>query len=77
VEDPKLAKGIVRREVVETVSPGVAFADDLLDGARNNFVVALHATAQQVGIAGADVSTGELRLCTVPAAELEAALAGI
>ena len=43
VEDPKLAKGIVRREVVETISPGVAFADDLLDGARNNFVVAMGA----------------------------------
>src|SRR5678815_1294544 len=41
VEDPKVAKGVVRREVVETVSPGVAFADDLLDGARNNFVVAV------------------------------------
>src|ERR1041385_4397417 len=32
VEDPKLAKGIVRREVVETVTPGVAFSDELLDG---------------------------------------------
>ena len=43
VEDPKLAKGIVRREVVETISPGVAFADELLDGARNNFVVTVGA----------------------------------
>ena len=32
VEDPRQAKGIVRREVVETVTPGAAFADDLLDG---------------------------------------------
>ena len=46
VEDPKLAKGIVRREVVETVTPGVAFADDLLDGARNNFIVAIAAGAR-------------------------------
>jgi DNA mismatch repair protein MutS len=82
VEDPKVAKGIVRREVVETVSPGVAFADDLLDGARNNFIVAVSApetrargTAALVGLAAADVSTGELRLCTVSAAELDAALA--
>ena len=84
VEDPKLAKGIVRREVVETVSPGVAFADDLLDGGRNNFVVAVVSTASRgggaglaglVGIAAADVSTGELRLCSVPAAELDAQLA--
>ena len=40
VEDPKTAKGVVRREVVETVTPGVAFSDDLLDGARNNFICA-------------------------------------
>jgi DNA mismatch repair protein MutS len=84
VEDPKLAKGIVRREVVETVSPGVAFADDLLDGTRNNFVVALSSpsgrqqgssTGGVVGIAAADVSTGELRLCTTPTAQLDAVLA--
>jgi DNA mismatch repair protein MutS len=81
VEDPKLAKGIVRREVVETVSPGVVFADDLLDGARNNFVVALVVPAVRapragvVGLAAADVSTGEMRLCTLPFAELDAALA--
>ncbi len=45
VEDPKLAKGIVRREVVETITPGAAFADDLLDGARNNFLCAVHQAA--------------------------------
>ena len=77
VEDPRAAKGIVRREVVETVSPGVAFADDLLDGARNNFVVALSAMhgASAIGVAAADVSTGELRLSTVTPAELDAVLA--
>ena len=42
IEDPKLAKGIVRRAVVETITPGAAFADDLLDGARNNFLCAVH-----------------------------------
>src|SRR3954469_3577059 len=88
VEDPKVAKGIVRREVVETVSPGVAFADDLLDGARNNFIVAIGpsgtagtATARGegahavVGLAAADISTGELRLSVVPLEELDATLA--
>jgi DNA mismatch repair protein MutS len=79
VEDPKLAKGIVRREVVETISPGVVFADDLLDGARNNFIVALvMPTARDddiVGLAAADVSTGELRMSSVHMVELEAALA--
>jgi len=62
VEDPKLAKGIVRREVVETVTPGAAFSDDLLDGARNNFLCAVHTIGGSVGIAAADVSTGEFRL---------------
>jgi DNA mismatch repair protein MutS len=76
VEDPKAAKGIVRREVVETISPGVAFADDLLDSARNNFVVALHVPQPgTAALAVADVSTGEFRLLAMPTAELDAALA--
>jgi DNA mismatch repair protein MutS len=76
VEDPKLAKGIVRREVVETISPGVAFADDLLDGARNNFVVAV-GTAHNgmIGVAAADVSTGEFRLAITPIVEIDTVLA--
>jgi DNA mismatch repair protein MutS len=41
VEDPKDGERRRQREVVETVTPGVAFADDLLDGARNNFICAL------------------------------------
>ncbi len=87
VEDPKLAKGIVRREVVETITPGAAFADDLLDGNRANYVVAVHippqvsgkhptaADAVPVGIAAADLSTGELRVTRVNAADAPAHLA--
>jgi DNA mismatch repair protein MutS len=76
VEDPKLAKGIVRREVVETISPGVAFADDLLDGARNNFVVAMTApVGEMVGVAAADVSTGEFLLSVTPRTEIDTLLA--
>ncbi len=41
VEDPKLAKGVVRREVIETVTPGAAFADELLEPVRNNFLCAI------------------------------------
>src|SRR3970040_1488177 len=51
VEDPRLAKGIVRREVVETVTPGAAFSDDLLVGERHNFICAIHAAADGVGLA--------------------------
>jgi DNA mismatch repair protein MutS len=83
VEDPKVAKGIVRREVVETVSPGVAFADELLDRARNNFIAAISLGDRGddgrpiAGLAAADVSTGELRLSIVPVDELDATLARI
>ncbi|MEO8908993.1 MAG: DNA mismatch repair protein MutS [Gemmatimonadaceae bacterium] len=73
-EDPRFAKGIVRREVVETITPGAAFSDDLLDGARNNYLCALNREDDLVGIAAVDLSTGELRLATSPIADLESAL---
>ena len=66
VEDPRLAKGIVRREVIETITPGAAFSDDLLDGARNNFLCAMTASETHAGLAAADLSTGELRLVVAP-----------
>ena len=70
VEDPKVAKGIVRREVVETVTPGTVFADDLLDGTRNNFIVAISAgRSGTIGLAAADLSTGELRLAVATSAD--------
>ncbi len=62
VEDPRLAKGIVRREVVETVTPGAAFSDDLLEGERHNYLCAVRATDTTLGIAAVDVSTGAFRL---------------
>lgn len=83
VEDPKLAKGIVRREVIETITPGAAFSDDLLESARNNFLCAVvvrpsssgRAAEARVGIAAADLSTGEFRLITAMAYDADAALA--
>ncbi|HKW09495.1 MAG TPA: DNA mismatch repair protein MutS [Gemmatimonadaceae bacterium] len=81
-EDPKLARGIVRREVVETVTPGVTFADELLEGTRNNFICALWsvgrakgAAAESIGLAAADVSTGEIRLSVTDGTALDAVLA--
>ncbi|GJG85998.1 DNA mismatch repair protein MutS [Gemmatimonadetes bacterium T265] len=75
VEDPKQAKGVVRREVVETVTPGAAFADELLDASRNTFVAAARADAGRVALAAADLSTGEFRLATAPLADADALLA--
>ncbi|GAC1417432.1 MAG: DNA mismatch repair protein MutS [Gemmatimonadaceae bacterium] len=73
-EDPKFAKGIVKREVVETITPGAAFSDDLLDGTRNNYLCALNRDGDLVGIAAADLSTGELRLTAAGIRDLESAL---
>src|SRR2546423_13392432 len=66
VEDPKLAKGLVRREVVETITPGTVLAEDWLERKRNNFLLALDPRGGAPGLAAPDLSTGELGLETVP-----------
>jgi DNA mismatch repair protein MutS len=63
VEDPALAKGLVRREVTELVTPGAVFSDALLDARRNNFLASLcgdPAGEGSVALALADLSTGEM-----------------
>jgi DNA mismatch repair protein MutS len=59
LEDPKLAKGIVKRGVTELVTPGVATSDKLLEHNSNNFLAALHFDNDTIGIAFLDISTGE------------------
>src|SRR5207247_1405949 len=56
VEDPKLAKGLVRREVVETITPGTVLAEDWLERKRNNFLVALDPRGPAPGLAALDLS---------------------
>jgi DNA mismatch repair protein MutS len=75
IEDPKLAKGVVRRAVVETVTPGTVLTDDWLVKNRNNFLVAVDARGTAVGLASLDITTGELTLEVVAATDLESALA--
>ncbi len=62
VEDPKLAKGVVKREVVEIASPGVTLSDKLLDSRSNNFLVAVYCLDETCGLAIADVSTGSFQV---------------
>jgi DNA mismatch repair protein MutS len=59
LEDPKQAKGIVKRGVTELVTPGVATNDKLLENNSNNFVAAVHFNNDNLGIAFLDISTGE------------------
>src|ERR687895_220958 len=49
VEDPKLARGLVRREVVETVTPGALLQDGWVAGSRNNWMVALQRESGKAG----------------------------
>jgi len=63
LEDPKTAKGIVKRGVTELVTPGTATNDKLLDHNTNNFLAAVYLSEATHGIAFADISTGEF-FCT-------------
>ncbi len=60
VEDPRLAKTLVRREVTRVVTPGTA-ADSSLNAEENNFLAAVAAVGERVGFAALDLSTGEFR----------------
>jgi DNA mismatch repair protein MutS len=73
VEDPRLAKGLVRREVVETLTPGAMLVEGWIPGGRNNWIVALR-QGSDVGLAAVDLSTGEFVLETMAADGLEEAL---
>ncbi|MFA6981090.1 MAG: DNA mismatch repair protein MutS [Ignavibacteriaceae bacterium] len=70
-ENPKFAKGIVKREVVEVVTPGVAFTDKLLDHKRNNYLFSFVIRDEIAGISFCDISTGEFQVYEVPADHLK------
>jgi len=86
VEDPRKAKGLVRREVVETLTPGALFEEGWVAGGRNNWIVAVNSerldgstagrmeTARPAGIAAIDLTTGEFVLESIPAGGVEEVL---
>ncbi len=59
VEDPKAARGIVKREVVRVITPGTALSSDLLETGANHFLAALARSDNVYGLAHLDLSTGE------------------
>ncbi len=59
LEDPKAAKGLVKRGITELVTPGVSYNDMVLEVKENNFLCGLHLTDKISGISFLDVSTGE------------------
>jgi DNA mismatch repair protein MutS len=74
VEDPKLAQGLVRREVIETLTPGALMQEGWVAGGRNNWMVAVGRGSGAVGLAAVDLSTGEFVLETVVGVGLEEAI---
>ncbi|MBL7838061.1 MAG: DNA mismatch repair protein MutS [Bacteroidetes bacterium] len=59
LEDPKMAKGIVKRGVTELVTPGVVFNDKVLDATSSNFLASVYFESGLAGVAFLDISTGE------------------
>ena len=58
VEDPKLAKGLVKREVIRVVTPGTNLAPESLSEDRNQFLMCVALIGERYGIAASDISTG-------------------
>ena len=59
MEDPKLAKGIVKREVIRIVTPGTMLESEGLDEAKNNYLMSIVSMDDVFGVAAADISTGQ------------------
>src|SRR3990170_1061490 len=71
VENPKFAKGIVKREVIEVVTPGVTLSDKLLDHKKNNYLLSVFIRNEVAGISFADISTGEYYAFEVTESDLK------
>ena len=71
VEDPKQAKGIVKRDVIEVISAGTATEDNFIDERANNYIVAIHRIGRTAGVAVSDLSTGFFQVEELPASEVE------
>ncbi len=77
LEDPKFAKGIVKRDVIEVVTPGVAFSEKLLDHKSNNYVCGIYLKDDIAGISFADVTTGEFYTSEITFKKLKETLESI
>ncbi len=64
-EDPKAAKGIVKRDVIRVITPGTAIEGSILEDGVNNYLCSVCKRENETGICFADVSTGEFHITTV------------
>jgi DNA mismatch repair protein MutS len=74
VEDPALAKGLVRREITDIVTPGITFSDKILDDRHNNYLCAVafikEGRTSVAGVAFIDVTTAEFSIASMPPEEV-------
>jgi len=71
LEDPKKAKGIVKRGITELVTPGLSLNDTVLDAKKNNFLASVYISKNKHGVAFLDISTGEFSLTNCDNDQLE------
>lgn len=77
LEDPKLTKKLVKRDITELVTPGVNINDSILTGRENNFLAGVHFGARNIGVAFLDISTGEYMCAEGTADYVDKLLSGI
>lgn len=69
VEDPKLAKGLVKREVIRIVTPGTNLSSESLEDSKNNYLMCISYVGKNYGISVTDLSTGVFKTCQIQQAE--------
>lgn len=74
VEDPRVAKGVVKREVIRVITPGTVLEERMLDEKTSNYLLAISFLKNSAGIAFVDASTGEFRATQVSGANLKSSL---
>ncbi|MCH7495596.1 MAG: DNA mismatch repair protein MutS [Candidatus Marinimicrobia bacterium] len=77
VEDPSLSKGIVKREVVEIVTPGTTLSDKMLEDGKNNYIASICIYDNEVGLSWADASTGAFSVSEIDKLALKERLRSI
>ena len=71
MEDPALAKGLVKRDIIRVITPGTVIEGSMLDEAKNNFLAGVCVKGRAAGVCFADVSTGEAHVTRIESDELE------
>lgn len=59
-EDPKAAKGLVKRDIIRVITPGTVMESSMLDESKNNYICCMFAKDKKIGLCFCDISTGEL-----------------